>query len=1122
MKSLILEILLSIIFFIFFVIGFYIIYRQVALIRKGEFRNRDRLQCTIYGFIFSLSVMIVVALAFTFITKTEDFWGGATPPDLNPLFLLIPFTFCLIYITFYPLIDFLFIALSKESDEGLSPFHKFISLKVINRFKSKSVAMIISVFFYLLVFIIPPIIFTLIGLPFIMIWITWTLIYPLMILTFYGSKGYIAGVSNVYYHIPHISRSIFINFEDPKRGAKQFFSNPGPYLILGLMLFVFVWAWISLFQTIAFFFIGLQVEDPKLAISTMSSVFVFVTLFFGIIGYFTRFWGRKVKYRGIDIYFAAYLMASIGINVLINFLIVNKNKLESTFNSWNLTIQIIPSYLLFAWAAVIEEIVLIIFTTYFFFNRNSNFIKNIRKSKITECGQVFDPIPLFNFIKNRDPEIRKYAEETLLLMFERIPLKDDVNLDEWKFKTSILDGVCDNHTTSRRICFQVLKQLENDVPNITVPWIIESLDSPNYEKNIPILKSLLKLDLDLLSKIPIEKILNLLNDTEWRMKLLGLQLYSRLCKKDNDLISKLNFKKYINDPIDKIQIEILNIFSESSLSLPYSIVIEKIFHSNNEVRAAAINNLKNISIDGFKEEIFSKIIPLMENPSSLVRASIFDIIARIGKFKKNKIPILPLLEGLVDFNKDVRNSSVLSLERYYKEESSLLDLDEIIKKIDPKNPDTLISIITLLGRLWKHNPKKILTNLLIFIKFENKQLRIIISNILIERYNENPDLIIQQLIKIPDVSGYITKGIIAETLIKIGKADPISVIPTLIQFLENQNIDIKLNTLSSLEGLVEQFPRDTGMRPVLNIFTNEKNKQLKKEASKLISTVAKKIPKFIETLIPEFIQSADAQDTSVRVILFKALLEIASKSPEIIPISSIINFLSDQDSFIRETSTKILGFIGYKNSSVVIDTLLKNSLTDEDWIVREATVSSLGKIINHVEDKEKIIQKLGSLLNDEQNWVRWSAMNILSDIKEVNDSHIPFNILYNNLISTDPKVREASAGLIGIYSNQIEIIFDKIIVLLEDESKEVRERMINTFVKIIQEISLNRILTKLLQNLSDEGSLETQRSIALILSRTAKYESENIKKRIVSLLKIRCEMSQDPIICNCLQTIKER
>ncbi len=1115
MKNLIIELILFIIFLIFFSIGFYIIYRQVALIRKGEFRNKDRLQCAIYGIIFSLSVMVVVTLAFTFILNTPEFWS-TTPPDLNPLFLLVPFIFCLIYITIYPLIDFLFIALSKESDEGLSPFHKFISLHVINRFKSKPLTLIISIFFYLLVFILPLILLTLSGLPFILIWITWMLIYPLMILTFYGSKGYIAGVSNVYYHIPHISRSVFINFEDYKRGAKQFLSDPGPYIILGLMLFVFVWAWISLFQTIAYFFTGI------LAISTMSSVFVFVTLFFGIIGYFTRFWGRKVKYRGIDIYFAAYLMASIGINVLINFLIVNQNKLLSTFNSWNLTIQIIPSYLSFAWAAVIEEIVLIIFTTYFFVNRNSNFIKNIRKSKITECGQIFDPIPLFNFIKNRDPEIRKYAEETLLLMFERIPLKDNVNLDEWKFKNSILDGVCDNHTIYRRICCQVLEQLEKDVPNIIVPWIIESLDSPNYEKNIPILKSLLKIDIDILNKIPLEKILNLLNDPEWRMKLLGLKLYSRLCKKDNDLISKLNFKKFINDPVDKIQIEILNIIAESSLSLPDNIVIEKIFHSNNEVRAAAINNLKNLSINGFKEGIVSKIIPLMQNPSSSVRASIFDIITKIGKFKKNKIPILPLLEGLVDFDEDVRNSSILALDKYYKEESSLLDLDSIIKKIDPTNTDTLISIISLLGRLWKHNPKKILTNLLIFVKFENKQLRINISNILIEKYNENPDLIIQQLIKIPDVSGHVTKGVIAEIIIKIGKADPINVIPTLIQFLENQNVDIKLNTLSSLEGLVEEFPRDTGMRPVLNIFTNEKSKQLKKEASKLISTVAKKTPKFIETLIPEFIQSADAQDTSIRVILFKSLLEIASKSSEIIPIPPIINFLSDQDSFIRETSTKILGFIGYKNSDIVIDTLINKTLNDEDWIVREATVSSLGKIINHVEDKEKIILKLGSLLNDEQNWVRWSAMNMLSDIKEVNDSHIPFNILHNNLISRDPKVREAAAGLSGIYSNQIEFIFDKIIILLEDESKEVRERMINTFVKIIQEISLNRILTKLLQNLSDEGSLETQRSIALILSRTAKYESENIKKRIVSLLKIRCEMSQDPIICNCLQSIKER
>ncbi|MFW9896032.1 MAG: hypothetical protein ACFFD7_09545, partial [Candidatus Thorarchaeota archaeon] len=262
----IIEIILLIIFLIFFVIGFYIIYRQVALVKKGEFRNKDRLQCIIYGVIFSVAVMVVIAVAFIFAIKL---WGTPST-EINALVLLIPFIFSLIYLSVYPLIDFLYIALSKESDEGLTPFHRFISTKVINKYKKISSKVISACVFYLLVFFLPPILLSLIGLPFIMIWVTWVLIYPLMILTFYGSKGYIAGISNAYYHIPNINRSIFINFEDSKRGVKQFLSDPVPYIILGLMIFVFVWAWISLLQTIAYFFTG------KLAISTMSSYFVFV------------------------------------------------------------------------------------------------------------------------------------------------------------------------------------------------------------------------------------------------------------------------------------------------------------------------------------------------------------------------------------------------------------------------------------------------------------------------------------------------------------------------------------------------------------------------------------------------------------------------------------------------------------------------------------------------------------------------------------------------------------------------------------------------------------------------------------------------------------------------------
>jgi len=1109
---LIIEIILLIIFLIFFVIGFYIIYRQVALVKKGEFRNKDRLQCVIYGFIFSLAVMVVIDVAFIFAVKTFT-----TLPEVNPLILLIPFIFCLIYISFYPLIDFLFIALSKESDEGLTPFHKFISKNIINRFKKTPLKILIAFTFYVFVFFLPPFLLSIISGPFIMIWVTWALFYPLMILTFYGSKGYIAGISNCYYHIPNIQRSVFLNFENRKRGMKQFTSDPGPYIIMGLMLFVFVWAWISMFQTLAFFFTG------KIAISTMSSVFVFVTLLMGILGYFSRFWNRKIKYRGIDIYFAAYLMAAIGINVLINFLIVkvNSDMLKNTFDIWLLTNQIVSNYRLFAWAAAIEEVVLIIFTTYFFLARKNKFLKNIRYSKITECGQTFDPIPLFNYIKNRDNDIRNHAEDTLLLMFERIPLKFEVDLNNWKYKSAVMDGLCDQDPNSRRICYKILVQLEKDVPEITLPWIIESLDSPNYDRNIPILKSLLKADINILDDLPNYMYNNLLNDTDWRIKLLGLKLLTRLFKINNDLVSKINIKKLINDPNSKIQVEVLKIFSEIPRKLPEDIIIEKIFHTNKEISAAAIKNLKSLNYNEFNSKFISKVIHLMEDPSSSVRASIFEILGGIGSFKKNKIPLLPFLEGLIDLDENVRTSASLALEKYYKEEPKLLDLDDVINKIDPNNVEVLNSILFLLGRLWEKDPKKILTTLLVFIKFENNQLKENISDILIEKYKENPELIIQNLIRIPDDSGYITKGIVAKTLINIGRKDSKNMIQILIDFLKNENNDIKLNAIISLDGLVEEFQKDLNIKPIIKLIQNSEDTQIKKEASKLTSRIAKTDPRLVKPLIPELIESLTEQETSVKIVLFKSILEIAKSSPDIIPIQTISNFLSDPDSFIREISTKILGIIGFKKPMVVTDNLINKALIDEDWIVREAAVSSLGAVIDHLEDKKRVIEKLTALLDGEQGWVRRSTLIILSKIEEVDETYVPFEKLLNCLTNEDPKVRGAAVGLLKIYSSNIEEIFDNIVELLGDPEKGVRTSIINSITALIQKVGLSVLLSKLLKNLSDSGSIEIQRSISQILGRTAKYENEKIKKRVISVLKIRCEMSQDPIICGTLQQLRE-
>ena len=112
----------------------------------------------------------------------------------------------------------------------------------------------------------------------------------------------------------------------------------------------------------------------------------------------------------------------------------------------------------------------------------------------------------------------------------------------------------------------------------------------------------------------------------------------------------------------------------------------------------------------------------MKDPTSSVRASIFEVFGKIGRFKKYRIPILPFLDGLTDLDEEVRTAAIFALEKYYDEESKALNLDEIINKIDPNNREVLRSIISLLGRLWEKNPEKILKTLLNYIKSDDENM----------------------------------------------------------------------------------------------------------------------------------------------------------------------------------------------------------------------------------------------------------------------------------------------------------------------------------------------------------------------------------------------------------------
>ncbi|MBY9007132.1 MAG: HEAT repeat domain-containing protein [Candidatus Lokiarchaeota archaeon] len=1115
------EIILIIVFLFFFILGYYIIYRQVILVKKGIFSLKDGLLCGFYGFIFSMAIMIVMSMAFIFAIKTPELWEFIQPQEnIHPIMLILPIAICLGYITIYPLIDFLYIAMNSESQEGLTIFHKVISKNFINRANSKIFSLFMALFLYFLLFLLPPILLTLTDLPFIFIWITWFLVYPLMILAHYGSKGYIAGISNNFYHIPDLKRSIFLGFEDSKRSFKEFSKSPLPRILIGLMIFVFFWQWISLIQTLNFLFTG------SLTISTYSySGMVFVTLLFGIIGYFTRFWGRKIKYRGIDLFFSAYLMAAVGINILVNFLIVNIDKIENTLNAWGLTSQITSNPLLFAIPAIIEEVFVILFILYYFLHKKNSFIANFINSKITVCGQTFDPIPLFNFIKSKNSNIRNHAKKTLINMYERIPLKIEIDLNKEKYKHSLLDGLCDPDPLTRRISYNILIQLEQDAPDVILPWIIENLHSPNYDKIIPITRSLLEIDINFLKRIPKQLLYGLLNDTEWRVKKTSLKLILRLLDNDKNMIGELDIHELLNNPNNDIQIEFMKTLFSLSIPIPEQILINKIDHKNKAIKAIAIKNLKNLTEGKLKPKIVSKLIPLMTDPSSSVRASIFELFAEIGQFNKYSISISPFLAGLIDPDGVLRNASILGLIKYAKEKPKSIDIDKISERINKKDANSLISILTLFGMLWDKDPEKILKILLDFIIFDDKHVKDKVSDILVEKYETKPELIFNNLIQIPEISKFITKGIVSKTLIRIAKKDPKKIIPMLNKIIsEMEKEDICFNAVSTLEGITNEYYELIDIRSLVSILKRPKNPKLKKEIINILMNIGKIDSKHIKSIIPDLLDIFYEQEISFKITFVKSLIEIAEKTPDIINTETIIKILDDKDSFIRESITKILGKIGnnideYKKS---IEIILNKALIDEDWIVREAAVSSLGEIINKLEEKGFIIKKLIPFLDDNESWVRRSVLLILSDIKNIPSSEIPFQKILQNINHEDENVRQAAAGLLNIFDyNYLEEIFDKVLSLLEDPSEDVRNQIINVMIGVIKKEGIQKILPNLLKHLSDEFSIILQRSIALILGRTVIFYDEKIKKRVVSLLKIRCEMSQDETICKIYHQLKE-
>jgi HEAT repeat protein len=305
-------------------------------------------------------------------------------------------------------------------------------------------------------------------------------------------------------------------------------------------------------------------------------------------------------------------------------------------------------------------------------------------------------------------------------------------------------------------------------------------------------------------------------------------------------------------------------------------------------------------------------------------------------------------------------------------------------------------------------------------------------------------------------------------------------------------------------------------------MAKEKSSKVKKELIKFISGYGEKQPESIKKEIPNILMILEDEDPLIRLPALKMLIPIAKLKGVIIPLEPIVILLNDSDASIRETAIKVIRNLQNLNEQQIKTTfyMMKELLNDKEWSVRNAAMETI-KDLGISSGKTEVLDKIFELLDANEKYTKIKALELIGEITRTNPELIPFeNKIKPLLKNNDSDIRAHSTEVLGSFNEtQFDMIFPSIIEMMMDKDDKVRESAQNALVNASAKISMSTLLPKTLQYFSDETPILIQESMALALKRILKYENKSVKKRLIDLLKIRSEISQDPIISQVLQEL---
>ena len=911
--------LYSVVGVIGFLFGFFLVFKnlkKINLIEREKFDFGDWLASIGFGAMFTLAILFALNLSIDTLNIS-----GIPLPSIAGYLLAIMLGILLIY----PLWEVFF--LGRPTADSVHDFHKFLESNILDRFKGR-IAYVISFCIFIVIYIVPVIVFTLLSdysiLEFIFIWF---LLFPLFFLNYFAANGIVSGILQTSYRraIP----SDIIEASNIGQNKKKKFIN---LFVIAITWAPFLLNAFTIFTVINKATSGFEFGeiDPRLGYISLIT-----TVPLGIKGFFDKFWNKKSKTKTIDFLFSGYIFIAIGINMLINFFQINKELVNSVLSQVDILKPLIPvfsNYTLLVPIIVIQSFITLIYGIIIFVQSNSDFHSDIRLRATSIAFGIKD---LDDLIKKNVPgpkKSRKVKEKkydfltlykSLLLppVFSKygVDLNEQVRLKARQYL--LLISINDTEHAQKIVDF-------------VFETSINSKDSGEFKY----------------SKYSIKESINLLGDIGKKYpEIVMTRMIEALSS------SNIQIQRYILDALGDIGEK------KENLIVILDEIQPLLVSPRYELRTAAFQAISEMVMEGSSED--KQFVQIALN-------KIYDILA--DNFK----------------NPDVIDTAMESLVQMSAKVADDLDISKIIpfihysegKDKDTKNYIIQIAII-ILGYMVYYNIDTFpLDDIRNFLKDKRNFIRYVacdaIGNFILKCPQEHKETLLIDLMIMslhdedPDVCEMATESI-TEFLILNKNYEPvidgqkISILEYYLNALLSSERKIAENASEALKSISPLY--EENIYPQLEvIIKKQENLELVRDCLHVIALSG--IEEHLSVDLDLIYSLTEYSDASVRAEAVYTLGLLSKNRPEI-DEKYIIKLIDDKDPQVRQEAIFALGKIGINKPSKVIPVLIQGLFEIdrqiEDKINEvELFAESLGIIGAEHPSNEIIITLQSTLMGD--------------------------------------------------------------------------------------------------------------------------------------------------------------